>query len=83
MRATFDEIGMTGKGYIDLKNFAPRKTLNKHDKMGPNVDFVKALPEICSKYKKTDRGFSLDKMTNRDHKHLIGENNGQFYSAEQ
>ena len=83
MRATFDEQGMTGKGYIDLKNFAPRKTLNKlTDKKGPNVNFVNNLPQICSKYKKSDRGFSLDKMTQRDHKHLIGDSNGQFYSAE-
>ena len=73
---------MTGKGYVDLKNFAPRTTLNKLDKKGPNVDFINVLPSICSKYKKSDRGFSLDKMTKRDYKHIIYETHGQVYSAE-
>ena len=74
---------MSGKGYIDLKNFAPRKTLNKtSDRQGPNVNFVNVLPNICSKYKKTDRGFSLGKMTKRDHKFLIKEQHGELFSSE-
>ena len=79
----FDEQAMTGKGYLDTSKFAPRKSMNKPDRMGPNVDFVNNLPTICSKYKKSDRGFSLDKMTKRDYKHIIFETNGDMYSAEQ
>ena len=74
---------MVGKGYVDFKDFAPRKTYSKlWDKKGPNVEINNVLPTICSKYKK-DRNFSLDKMTNRDYKHLIYPSNGQFYSSEQ
>ena len=83
MMNTFDEQAMTGKGYLDISKFSPRKTLNKIDRMGPNVDFVNNLPTICSKYKKSDRSFSLDKMTERDHKHMIYQVSGIMYSAEQ
>ena len=77
----FDEQAMVGKGYVDIKNQAPRKNMIDLTLKGPNLSLPNALPVISSKYKRSP-AFSLDKMTQRDYKHLIYETNGEFTGIE-
>jgi len=58
----FDEQAMVGKGYVDLKKFADRKSIINTTLNGPNLSLPNALPMISSKFKKSP-AFSLDKMT--------------------
>ena len=46
-------------------------------------DTINVLPGIASKYKKTDRGFDLDKMTQRDPNFMVKESYGAMLSNEQ
>ena len=44
---------------------------------------INVLPRIASKYKKSDRGFYLDRMSQRDPNFMVKETFGNMLSSEQ
>jgi len=59
---------MAGKGYVDMTRKRDRDFYT--DKLPKTseqrFDTINVLPRIASKYKKSDIGFHMDKMTERD-----------------
>ena len=76
---------MAGKGYVDMdkkrdRDFCTDKLpeVNEH-----RFETINALPRIASKYKKSDLGFQMALMTERDPNYLVKETFGNMLSAEQ
>ena len=74
-----------GKGYVDFNKKGDRVLYTKVLPPTSDARFetIDTLPRIASKYKKTDRGFSLEKMTKRDPNIFLQPTHGMFLSAEQ
>lgn len=72
---------MTGKGYVEMQ-----KKIDRPFKVPPTSDArfetIETLPKISSKYRNSDQGFSLDKMTHRNPNFLVQPSHGMFLSPE-
>ena len=79
-----DDIGdLKGKGYVDMAKRGERTLYtDRLPEISQNFETINTLPRIASKYKKTDRGFSLEKMTQRDPNALIKPSFGALLSPE-
>jgi len=85
MASRSGDIGdLNGKGYVDLDRKGDRKmyTNNLPQLCEHRFDNINTLPRIASKYKKNDRGFSLQKMSERDPNFMIKESFGGMLSSE-
>ena len=79
------QIGdLAGKGYVDMIRKGDRYMYT--DKLPPTsehrFDRINVLPSISSKHRKSDRGFSLEKMTERDSHYMISPSNGALLGSE-
>ena len=86
MASQSGDIGdMTGKGYVDLDRKGERKLYTNFlpQTSEHRFDTIDTLPRIASKYKKNDRGFSLQKMSTRDPNFMVKESFGGMLSSEQ
>ena len=79
------DIGdLNGKGYVDMERRGARMfyTDRLPETSEHRFDSINVLPRIASKYKKSDRGFDLDKMTQRDPNFMVKESFGALLSNE-
>ena len=86
MASQSGDIGdMKGKGYVDLDRKGDRKLYTNFlpQTSEHRFDTIDTLPRIASKYKKNDRGFSLQKMSTRDPNFMVKETFGGLLSSEQ
>ena len=76
---------MAGKGYVDMnrkldRDFYTDKLAGASEK---RFDTINVLPRISSKYRKSDLGFQMDKMSERDPNFMVKESFGILLSPEQ
>ena len=73
-----------GKGYVDMGRKGDRLmyTDNLPNLCEQRFENINVLPKIASKYKKSDRGFSLEKMSNRDPNFMVKQSFGNLLSNE-
>ena len=86
MQAGAGDIGdMTGKGYVEMDKKGDRYMYTDRlpETNDNRFETINVLPRIASKYKKSDRGFSLEKMSNRDPNFMVKQTFGNMLSAEQ
>mmetsp|Transcript_46022 Transcript_46022/g.60971 ORF Transcript_46022/g.60971 Transcript_46022/m.60971 type:complete len:82 (+) Transcript_46022:252-497(+) len=74
-----------GKGYVDIDKKGERIMYTNvlPETSDARFETIDTLPKIASKYKKSDRGFSLGKMSKRDPNLFLKPTYGMFLSAEQ
>ena len=86
MASQSGDVGdLKGKGYVDLDRKGDRKLYTNFLPQTSEARFenINTLPRIASKYKKNDRGFSLEKMSQRDPNFMVKETFGGMLSSEQ
>lgn len=76
---------MAGKGYVDMDRKGERDSYV--DRLPPTsearFETINTLPRIASKYKNSDRGFELGRMSERDPNFMISPSFGVLLSNEQ
>lgn len=76
---------LVGKGYVDMERKGDRyfHTDKLEQTSDARFETINTLPRIASKYKNSERGFYLDKMSERDPNFMIGPSHGTLLSNEQ
>ena len=76
---------LTGKGYVEMerKGDRPMYTQNLPETSDVRFQTIDTLPKIASKYRNTNKGFFLRKMTKRNPDFMVSPAHGTLLSNEQ
>lgn len=76
---------LAGKGYIDFNKQGERYLYTDRlpETSEKRFETINVLPRIASKYKNSEQGFYLDRMSQRDPNFMIGPSHGSLLSNEQ
>ena len=85
MASRSGQIGdLKGKGYVDMDRRGDRMMYTDllPQTSDARYETINVLPKIASKYKKSDRGFYIDRMSERDPNFMVKETFGNLLSSE-